>query len=124
MARSAIQLIQDAAGFDGLRQAAAGAQGLAAGDAAAALQSLERAHVLGQNDFGPHLRVHLRMLHVGWRSRDWHEVRGQVLRIALVPLGHLLGRLPRGNTGAASVSAFAPMAIAPDIERLLANKES
>ncbi len=97
---------------------------LAAGDAAAALQSLERAHVLGQNDFGPHLRVHLRMLHVGWRTRDWHEVRGQVLRIALVPLGHLLGRLPRGNTGAASVSAFAPMAIAPDIERLLDNKES
>ena len=97
---------------------------LAAGDAAAAMQSLERAHVLGQNDFGPHLRVHLRMLHVGWRSHDWHEVRGQVLRIALVPLGHLLGRLPRGNTGAASVSAFAPMAIAPDIERLLDNKES
>ena len=97
---------------------------LAAGDAAAAMKLLERAHVLGQNDFGPHLRVHLRMLHVGWRTRDWHEVRGQVLRIALVPLGHLLGRLPRGNTGAASVSAFAPMAIAPDIERLLDNKES
>jgi hypothetical protein len=51
-------------------------------------------------------------------------VSGQVLRIALVPLGHLLGRLPRGNTGAANVSAFAPMAIAPDIERLLDNKES
>jgi|GWRWMinimDraft_2_1066010.scaffolds.fasta_scaffold21276_2 hypothetical protein len=97
---------------------------LAAGDAAAALQSLERGHVLGQNDFGPHLRVHLRMLHVGLTSRDWREVRGQVLRIALVPLGHLLGRLPRGNTGAANVSAFAPMAIAPDIEHLLDNKES
>ncbi len=97
---------------------------LAAGNAAAALAALERAHVLGQSDFGPHLRVHLRMLHVGFTSRDWHEVRGQVLRIALVPVGHLLGRLPRGNTGTASVSAFAPMAIAPDIERLLGHEES
>jgi hypothetical protein len=99
-------------------------QRLAAGDAAAAMESLERAHVLGQSDFGPHLRVHLRMLRFGFTLRDWREVRGQVLRIALVPVGHLLGRLPRGNTGAANVSAFAPMAIAPDIERLLDNKES
>ena len=97
---------------------------LAAGDAAAAWESLERAHVLGQSDFGLHLRVHLRMLHVGFTSRDWREVRGQVLRITLVPVGHLLGRLPRGNKGTANVSAFAPMAIAPDIERLLDNKES
>lgn len=97
---------------------------LAAGDAAAALQSLERAHVLGQNEFGPHLRVHLRMLRVGFTSRNWREVRGQVLRITMVPVGHLLGRLPRGNTGAANVSAFAPMAIAPDVERLLDNKEA
>lgn len=99
-------------------------QRLAAGDAAAALNALERAHVLGQNDFGPHLRVHLHMLRVGLRSHDWREVRGQVLRIALVPLGHLFGRLPRGNTGASNVSAFAPMNIPPDIERLLDNKES
>ncbi len=63
------------------------------------------------------------MLHVGLTSRDWREVRGQVLRIALVPVGHLLGRLPRGYTGAAGVSAFAPITIAPDVERLLDNKE-
>lgn len=97
---------------------------LAAGEAAAAMQALERAHVLGQNDLGPHLRVHLRMMRVGLRSRDWREVRGQVLRTALVPVGHLFGRLPRGNTGASNVSAFAPMAILPDIERLLDDKES
>lgn len=96
---------------------------LAAGDGVAAMHALECAHVLGQNDLAPHLRVHLRMLHVGWTSRDWREVRGQVLRIALVPVGHLLGRLPRGNTGGSTVSAFATMAIPPDIERLLDNKE-
>ncbi len=94
----------------------------AAGDAAAAFASLERAHVLGQRDFGPHLKVHLRMLSIATSLRDWREVRGQVLRVALVPLGHLLARLPRGNTGAANVSAFAPMAIPPDIESLLDDK--
>ena len=96
----------------------------AAGDAAAAFATLELAHVLGQRDFGPHLKVHLRMLSIALAVRDWREVRGQVLRIALVPIGHLLARLPRGNTGAANVSAFAPMAIPPDIERLLDGKES
>lgn len=64
------------------------------------------------------------MLSIAVALRDWREVRGQVLRIAIIPIGHLLARLPRGNTGAANVSAFAPMAIPPDIERLLDNKES
>ena len=95
----------------------------AAGDAAAAFASLERAHVLGQRDFGPHLKAHLRMLAIAMSLRDWREARGQMLRLALVPIHHLLARLPRGNTGAANVSAFAPMAIAPEIERLLDNKE-
>ena len=96
---------------------------LAEGDAAAALQALERAHVLGQTDLGPHLRAHLRMLHVGFRSSNWREVRGQIMRIALVPIGHLFGRLPRGNTGRSNVSAFTPMPIPPDVERLLDNQE-
>lgn len=98
---------------------AVAADRLAARDPAAALAALERAHVLGQADFRRHLRVHLRMLQVGIAVRDWREVRGQVVRIALVPVGHALGRLPRGNTGRSSVSAFAPMAVPEDIERLL-----
>ena len=58
---------------------------LAAGDPAAAFASLERAHVLGQIDFGRHLRVHLRMLRAAWTAGNSREVRGQLLRIALVP---------------------------------------
>ena len=50
---------------------------------------------------------------------DMRELRGQVRRIALVPVGHLVGRLPMGNTGGANVSAFEWMAIPPDLERLL-----
>ena len=102
----------DAAMRDASRKAAAG-------DAASAFRSLERAHVLGQTRIGPHLHVHLAMLRLAWASRDGREIRGQLLRTALVPLGHLLGRLPLGNTGGANVSAFEPMPIAPELERLM-----
>jgi hypothetical protein len=94
----------------------------AAGDAATAFALLERAHVLGQREFGRHLRVHFHMLRVAWAMRGADEIRGQLLRIALVPVGHLVGRLPIGNTGGSNVSAFKPMAIPPDLERLLEDK--
>jgi hypothetical protein len=94
-------------------------QQLRGGDARTAFVALERAHALGQRRFVPHWRVHLAMLHAAWQLRDGRELRGQVLRLALVPLGHALGRLPLGNTGGANVSAFAPMPVAPDLRRLL-----
>jgi hypothetical protein len=87
-----------------------------------ALVELARAHVLGQRDFGRHWRVHVAMLRVAWRSTDGREFRGQLMRLALTPIGHLFNRLPRGNTGVASVSAFQPMPTAPDLERLLDEK--
>lgn len=93
------------------------------GNARGAFAALERAHMLGQLDFGPHLRVHWQMLLVGWRHGDRREVVGQLLRIALVPIGHLVGRLPVGNTGGANVSAFRPMDIAPELKRLLDNRD-
>ena len=94
------------------------------GDLGTAFVLLERAHVLGQPDFVLHMRVHLAMLRVAWALSDWREVRGQVLRLCLVPLGHLIGRLPRGNTGASNVSAFAPMAVSSELEQLLSDKET
>jgi hypothetical protein len=48
---------------------------------------------------------------------------GHRLRLALVPLGHLVGCLPIGNTGGANVSAFAPMAIPRDLKRLLQDRD-
>jgi hypothetical protein len=96
---------------------------MAAGDAKGAFAALERAHVLGQTDFVPHLRVHLRMLRVGWSTGDRREVIGQLMRLALVPVGHLSGRLPVGNTGGANVSAFEPMTIAPELERLIEDRD-
>jgi hypothetical protein len=88
-----------------------------------ALTLLERAHVLGQRDFALHWRVHVLMLRAAVALGDAREVGGQVMRLALTPIGHLLGRLPRGNTGRANVSAFAPMPVPPDLQQLLEDKD-
>ena len=96
---------------------------MAASNPAAAITLLERAHVLGQREIGRHLRVHLLMLRAAWVLRDSRELRGQLLRLALTPIGHLSGRLPLGNTGASNVSPFEPIALPPDLERLLRDEE-
>ena len=95
----------------------------AAGDAAAAFAWLERAHVLGQREFAAHWTVHWRMLRVAAALRDGRELRGQLIRLALTPLGHLSGRLPAGNTGRSNVSAFAPMPIPPELRSLLEERD-
>ena len=63
------------------------------------------------------------MLLIGWSAGDRRQVMGQLMRIALVPVGHLAGRLPVGNTGGANVSAFKPMAIPPELERLISDRD-
>ena len=86
-----------------------------------ALVQLERAHVLGQRDLVRHWRVHLMMLRSAWAAADARELRGQVFRLLLVPLGHLLRRLPRGDTGRSNVNAFTPMDMPADLKQLLEN---
>jgi len=81
---------------------------------------LEAAHVVGQRRLKPHLQTHAHMLALTWRSHDWPEAAGQVLRLALVPLGHLSGRLPLGNPGRSTVSAFAPLPVRPELADLIA----
>ena len=73
----------------------------------------------GQRDFGRHWRMHVTMLRAAWALRDGRELLGQLLRLSLVPLGHLFGRLPLGNTGRSNVSAFTPMDVPADLKRLL-----
>ena len=72
-------------------------------------------HVLGQTRLVSHARTHGLMLALAWRTRNLTEVNGQLLRLLLVPLGHLLGRLPLGNTGRSHVGAFRPMQVAPEL---------
>ena len=97
----------------------AAAQARAHGDLDAAFAHLERAHVLGQWYVGTHTRAHLEMLRIGWHRRDAREILGQLLRIPGGIIGSALGRVPRGNTGGANVSALRQMPIPADLTALL-----
>ncbi len=83
------------------------------------LRQLELVHILGQQQFWPHLHSHWWMLKAGWRLKDWREVRGQWLRLLLTPLGHLSGRLPLGNNGRARVHPLQPQPLPADIQALI-----
>ncbi len=80
---------------------------------------LERAHILAQTSLIPHIVSHCRMLRLAVVQRDARETVGQIIRLALTPLGNLTGRLPIGNTGRSTVSAFAPMEVPPDLRTIL-----
>lgn len=94
-------------------------QALAGNDLDTAFAHFERAHVLGQWYVRTHTLAHLGMLRIGWRRRDLRELVGQLLRIPGGMLGSALGRVPRGNTGGANISAFREMSIPPDLRSLL-----
>ena len=95
-------------------------QALASDDLDSAFAHFERAHVLGQWYVRTHTAAHVGLLRVAWRRRDLREIVGQLLRLPGGMLGSALGRVPRGNTGGANVSAFREMPIPPDLRSLLA----
>jgi Protein of unknown function (DUF3703) len=69
---------------------------------------------------GRHVRTHLAMLRIAFRTVRPHEVVGQVFRTLVAAPGSWSGRYPLGNTGGANVSAFTPMEIPHDLQPLLA----
>jgi len=81
---------------------------------------LEAAHVVGQLHIRPHLQTHAQMFNLSIRTRGWSEAVGQLFRLALVPLGHLSGRLPLGNPGRSTVSALEPLPVRPELAELIA----
>ncbi|MWV16346.1 DUF3703 domain-containing protein [Pseudomonas sp. L-22-4S-12] len=91
---------------------------LRAGEAQAALRSLERAHILGQRLPLAHAEAHWLMLRAGWQARDWREVLGQLPRIVAALLFSRIW-VPVGNSGRARVSAFQPMPLSAELKRLL-----
>jgi len=80
---------------------------------------LEAAHMVAQTRLVPHARAHALMLTTACHADDWAEAMDQAFRLALVPLGHLSGRLPLGNTGRSNVSAFKPIEIKPEIRQVI-----
>lgn len=95
-----------------------------ASDDVAAWRALERAHIIAQPYFFAHLASHWHMLRFALTLQDWREAAGQGIRLALVPLGSLTGRLPTGNIGRARVSAFQPMPLPADLAEQLAPRDS
>ena len=90
-----------------------------AGKTAEAWRHLERAHIVAQGMLAPHIYSHWRMLRLAIKTSDVREIRGQLMRLALAPLGNLSGRLPIGNTGRSDVSAFVRMDIPADLQAIL-----
>jgi Protein of unknown function (DUF3703) len=90
------------------------------GDVEAAWQHLARAHIVSQPSLGPHLRVHRMMLGLAVASKDLPEIAGQLLRLTLAPLGHILGRIPWGNIGRATVGIMTPARVPADIAEMYA----
>ena len=82
-------------------------------------RSLERAHIVSQPLGHLHVRTHAAMLSAATRRREWHEVLGQLFRLAVAGPGSITGRYPVGNTGGANVSAFAPMPVPDDLQKVL-----
>lgn len=80
---------------------------------------LERAHILGQQQFILHLQSHWLMLKLAADQSDWAEIRGQVLRLLLTPVGHLTGRLPTGNPGSSHYPVLQPQPVPEDLQHLL-----
>jgi hypothetical protein len=100
-------------------EAAAARVAFASGDLDGAFALLERAHILGQPWAGTHNWTHWMMLRIGWRRRDWREVRGQLVRLAAGGLLSWVGRLPAGNTGGANVPATRPLPLPEDLRALV-----
>ncbi|NBW75842.1 MAG: DUF3703 domain-containing protein [Sphingomonadaceae bacterium] len=90
---------------------------------AAAWSALERAHIVSQPYLGPHLANHRAMLGFAVELRDWREAMGQLVRLALAPLGALTGRIPIGNTGRSNVSALKSMPLPDDLALKLGEVE-
>jgi hypothetical protein len=90
-----------------------------AGKTEKAWRHLERAHIVAQGMLLPHIYSHWRMLVLAASTADFREMFGQLMRLALAPLGNLTGRLPIGNTGRSDVSAFVQMDIPADLQAIL-----
>jgi len=86
-----------------------------AADLDRAFHHLERAHILGQRYFFPHLQTHVAMMWIGWRRRDAREILGQIIRMLAVAPAAIFKWVPIGNTGGANVSALKAMPIPDDL---------
>ncbi|MGE3608589.1 MAG: DUF3703 domain-containing protein [Bacteriovoracaceae bacterium] len=79
---------------------------------------LGRAHILSQKSIFAHLAVHFIMFMYAFGKRDYREMRGQVLRFFVVVPGHLLGKVPLGNTGWSTMKLTETGSIPEDLKQI------
>lgn len=84
---------------------------------------LERAHILGQQQFLLHMQSHWLMLKLSVEQANGSEIRGQILRLLLTPIGHLTGRLPLGNPGSSRYPVLQPLPVPEDLQAILAERD-
>jgi hypothetical protein len=75
---------------------------------------LERAHILGQRNYLPHVQSHYWMYKVGVKTGDVREALGQVVRM-IMSIFSIINLVPLGNTGRARISPVKPMPIPADL---------
>ena len=88
-----------------------------AGQIDRAWAALEAAHIVGQRRTRLHVRSHVEMLKLAWQVGDRREIVGQVARIAGAAVV-TWAWVPDGNTGRASMSAFASAPLPDDLASL------
>lgn len=88
-------------------------------DCSACWYHLERAHILGQPYPMQHTAVHWSMLCFGFRTKNLHEIVGQLPRLLFGGVKSFVGKIPTGNTGGANVSALKPMPISQELRDII-----
>ncbi len=92
-------------------------------DLVLAKEYLGRAHILAQSSIRFHLWIHWIMLVHSIQIRSLSEFFGQILRLIVTVPGHLLGKVPSGNIGWASVPLLQTGPIPEDLKDKILREE-
>lgn len=82
------------------------------------LYHLGRAHIISQKSTRYHLYVHFLMLLYALERTDLKEIIGQILRLTVTVPGHILGKVPKGNIGWATIGLTQELPIPDDLKDL------
>jgi len=82
-------------------------------------QHLERSHILGQPYPYHHSLVHWKMLVFSIKTKNIHEITGQLPRLFFGGILSFLGKIPLGNTGGANVPGLQPMEIPEELKQII-----
>ncbi|HMG15308.1 MAG TPA: DUF3703 domain-containing protein [Saprospiraceae bacterium] len=82
---------------------------------------LERAHILAQPYPYHHTLVHWKMLLFGIKTKNPHEIIGQLPRLFLGGVKSFVGKIPVGNTGGVNVPGLQAMEIPEELMQIIKN---